>query len=99
MSNDCCNIEDCEKHSDKVYCPNRFTFDEMATLKVALQLAPGFLDNFVDYVNANSYEELPDSGKVMFDKASEIISKMEKLEKKVDTLISMAIINSNINND
>ena len=99
ISDNCCSIEDCERHSDKVYCPNRFNFDEMSTLKVALQLAPGFLDSFVDYVNANNYDELPSSGKIMFDKASELTAKMEKLEEKIDNLIGMALINSDINTD
>lgn len=89
-----CNVKDCEKYADKVYCPSRFTFDEMVHIEMALQLAPGYLYSFMEYVRENNnYDALEDNEKIMFDNGMDVIAKMEKLEKKIDRLLRSAIEN------
>lgn len=90
---DCTNIKDCEKHADKVYCPNRFTFEEMCNIKMALHLAPGYIEDFMES-SKDSYESLEQSQKVFYNKGEELMAKMEELESKVNNLISMAIMQS-----
>jgi hypothetical protein len=84
-----CSIKECESGGNKVYCPNRFTFDEMCSLKMALHLAPGCLEDFMDSVDStNGYNSLDNGGKVMYDQGKSTINKFEELEKKVNSLLS-----------
>lgn len=92
MSDYCCSINDCEKNADKVYCPNRFTFEEMTNIKIALDLAPGYLENFVESVKENNtYNDLSEGEKILYNKAPELIEKMDILDSKVFDLVKMAM--------
>jgi len=83
-----CNVKDCESGSQNVYCPNRFTFDEMFNIKMALHLAPGMIEDFMESAD---YKTLKKQEKIMFDNGLRLINEMEKLEEKVDDLLEIAI--------
>lgn len=81
-----CSIKDCENGSDIVYCPNRFTFDEMCNIKMALTLAPGIISEFI---RTADYKTLKKEEKIMFKEGSRILKEMNKLEIKVDSLLDI----------
>lgn len=81
-----CNINDCENGAEIVYCPNRFTFEEMCNIKMALMLAPGIISEFIE---TSEYKTLCESEKVMFKEGPRIAKEMSKLEIKVDMLLDL----------
>ena len=84
-----CSISECEKGSSVVYCPNRFTFNEMLNVKMALHMAPGMIEDFMESVE--DYKSLNKEGKAMYDNGEKLIKEMTKLEKKVDGLLDLPI--------
>ncbi|OVY48498.1 hypothetical protein [Clostridium autoethanogenum] len=80
-----CNVKECEEGSNVIYCPNRFTFDEMCNIKMSLCLAPQVIKGFIESVE--DYESLSKEEKAMFDNGKSLIKQMGKLEKKVNRLV------------
>lgn len=85
-----CSIKECESGGNIVYCPNRFTFDEMCSIKMALHLAPNYIKDFMESVKDN-YNSLEQNPKLLYDNGEKLANKMEELEKKVNDLINNAI--------
>lgn len=86
-----CNIRDCESGASFVYCPNRFTFEEMADINLALYLVPETIENFIESVKDPN--ELPKDARYIYDNGKKIIKAMDKLEKKVTRLLKNALEN------